>query len=297
MHHAAIDAVAGAEILTAIHTHEPDGAPPPPAEGWSWEPDPVPSDAELLRRAAVNGLARPLGLLRTFRRVLPQIPALAADRKNPDVTSPASLPKATRFNQKVGPHRVFGTSYTSLDVLKEIRTGMPEAKINDIGLAVVGGAIRAYLLEKDELPDESLIAMMPISIRPTKTRKQPRSVTPSRRRRRPPGNQFSIAPITMATDEADPLDRLARIVGVDVARQGVGSAPRQSAHGDVRGGPGRPDGHGPAHRDADPQPAGPDPGGPHPGEQRPGPASRRCTSAERRWSTPRASVRCSTAWG
>jgi WS/DGAT/MGAT family acyltransferase len=212
VHHAAIDAVAGAEILTAIHTHEPDGAPPPPAEDWSWEPDPVPSDAELLRRAAIHGVARPLGLLRTFRRLVPQIPALAADRRNPDVTSPASLPKATRFNQKVGPHRVFGTSYTSLDVLKEIRTGMPEAKINDIGLAVVGGAIRAYLLEKDELPAESLIAMMPISIRPTKTRNATAIGHTESASSSTAGNQFSIAPITMATDEADPLDRLARIV-------------------------------------------------------------------------------------
>ena len=70
VHHAAIDGVAGAEILTAIHTHEPDGAPPPPAEGWSWEPDPVPSDADLLRRAAINGLTRPVGAASaSFRRL------------------------------------------------------------------------------------------------------------------------------------------------------------------------------------------------------------------------------------
>ena len=95
VHHAAIDGVAGAEILTAIHTHEPDGEPPPPAEGYSWEPDPIPSDADLLRRAARQ---RPH---ETGRR-----PARSPDRRsarsprsgpttsNADVTSPASLPKA-----------------------------------------------------------------------------------------------------------------------------------------------------------------------------------------------------------
>ena len=55
VHHAAIDGVAGAEILTAIHTHEPDAPPPPPADGYEWEPDPIPNDAELLRLAAIHG--------------------------------------------------------------------------------------------------------------------------------------------------------------------------------------------------------------------------------------------------
>jgi WS/DGAT/MGAT family acyltransferase len=202
IHHAAIDGVAGAEILTAIHTHEPDGTPPPPPEGWSWEPDDVPSGADLLRRAALHGVTRPVGVLRQARRAIGQLPALRADSRNPDVTSPTSLPKATRFNQPVGPHRVFGTAYTSLDVLKEIRTAMPEAKINDIGLAVVGGAIRSYLLEKDELPDEAMMAMMPISVR---SKRATAGGTAA-------GNEYAIAPITMATDEADPLARLARIV-------------------------------------------------------------------------------------
>jgi WS/DGAT/MGAT family acyltransferase len=105
---------------------------------------------------------------------------------------------------------VFGTSYTTLDVLKEIRTAMPEAKINDIGLAIVGGAIRAYLLDKDELPDEALVAMMPISIRPTATQRRP--ANGSGDAAPVSGNEYSIAPITMATDEDHPLDRLARIV-------------------------------------------------------------------------------------
>lgn len=210
IHHAAIDAVAGAEILTAIHTGEPDGAPPPVPDDYDWEPDPDPGDLDLLGRAALHGASRPVGVYKAFRNLAPQIPMLVRDNRNPEVTSPASLPTATRFNQKVGPHRVFGTSYSTIDAMKEIRKGMPEAKINDIGLAVVGGAMRAYLLDKDELPEDSLVAMMPISIRPTKTRST--TVGTADSSSTTAGNQFSIAPITMATDEADPFDRLARIV-------------------------------------------------------------------------------------
>ncbi len=216
VHHAAIDGVAGAEILTAIHTHAPDAPPPPPDPGYHWEPDPIPSDADLLRRAALHGMARPVSVLRSFGDAARQLPMLARDSRNPDVTSPASLPAGTRFNQPVGPHRVFGTSYTTIGVMKQIRRGMPEAKINDIGLAVVGGAIRTYLLDKDDLPEASLLAMMPISIRPTITQQTASAdgtaASASAGSSATAGNQFTLAPITMATDEADPFARLRRIV-------------------------------------------------------------------------------------
>jgi len=211
VHHAAIDGVAGAEILTAIHTHEPNTPPPAPAADYHWEPDRVPSDAELLRDAAIHGMTRPVAVMKAMQKAARELPMLTRDTRNPDITSPAGLPMGTRFNQTVSPHRVFGTSYTTLDTMKKIRAGMPEAKINDIGLAVVGGAIRNYLLDKDDLPDESLIAMMPISIRPTITQRSAASV-PNESSAATAGNQFSLAPITMATDEADPYERLRRIV-------------------------------------------------------------------------------------
>ena len=83
VHHAAIDGVAGAEILTAIHTHEPDAPPPPPADGYEWEPDPIPNDAELLRLAAIHGLTRPMAVMKSFRNAASQLPSLARDSRNP----------------------------------------------------------------------------------------------------------------------------------------------------------------------------------------------------------------------
>src|SRR5690625_1130931 len=210
VHHAAIDGVAGAEILTAIHSHEPDEDPPPAPEGYEWKPDAIPSDLGLLSRAALHGAARPVDVLRQVRKMARQLSALVTDTRDPAVTSPASLPKATRFNQVMSPHRVFGTAYTTLDVLKEIRAALPEATINDIGVAIVGGALRRYLLDKGELPDEAMVAMMPISVRPTATRAS--GTVSAEAHAATSGNEYSIAPITMATDEADPLDRLARIM-------------------------------------------------------------------------------------
>jgi WS/DGAT/MGAT family acyltransferase len=187
----------------------------------------MPSDLDLLRRATANGIARPVGVLRLARSFARTLPVLRADIRNPEVTSPASLPKGTRFNQPVGPHRVFGTAYTTIDTLKEIRRAMPESKINDIGLAIVGGAIRRYLLAKEELPDEPMIAMMPISVRPTITQ-----IASAKRDGGEPttmaGNEYSVAPITMATNEADPLERLARIVASTAHVKQAGAHPVRS---------------------------------------------------------------------
>ena len=120
--------------------------------------------------------------------------------------------------------------------MKEIRKGMPEAKINDIGVAVVGGAIRTYLLAKDELPDESLLAMMPISIRPTMTQK---SDTTGLRRDSVGGDRRQ--PVHARADhDGDRRGRPVRTAaphrGVDIAREGVGRLSGPFVDGDVGGG-------------------------------------------------------------
>ena len=120
------------------------------AEGYTWEPDPVPSDVDLLRRAVVNGVTRPVGRpAASPAGWSARSRSCAADSKNPDVTSPASLPKATRFNHAGRPAP--GVRHVVHDARRaegDPHRRCPEAKINDIGLAVVGGAIRAYLLEQ-----------------------------------------------------------------------------------------------------------------------------------------------------
>jgi diacylglycerol O-acyltransferase len=225
IHHAAIDGVAGAEILTALHTNTADGPAPSVPEGYSWKPDRPPSDFSMLRKAAVHGVVRPVDVVRTATAFARQLPGLRRDLGNPEITSPASLPRGTRFNQTVSAHRVFGTSYTTLDVLKEIRKAVPECTINDIGLAIVGGAMRSYLIAKDELPEGPLSAMMPIATRPTMSQTggaKDAGIAPVT------GNEYSVAPISMATDEPDPLKRLARIAASTAHVKQSGAQPIRS---------------------------------------------------------------------
>jgi WS/DGAT/MGAT family acyltransferase len=75
---------------------------------------------------------------------------------------------------------------------------VPGATVNDVVLAIVGGALRRFLKAEGELPDGSLVAMAPISIR---TGDQAGTQ----------GNQVAMMLVSLATDEVKPLDRLAAI--------------------------------------------------------------------------------------
>ena len=75
---------------------------------------------------------------------------------------------------------------------------MPGATINDVAITVVGGALREYLREHGELPDQALRVMAPIS---TRTAEQAGTA----------GNQVSAMIVTAGTDVADPRQRLAAV--------------------------------------------------------------------------------------
>jgi len=71
----------------------------------------------------------------------------------------------TRFDAPVSPHRVFGAMEFPLSKVKEIRAAMPGATVNDIAMAIFSRALRKYLGDKNELPEASLIANLPVSLR------------------------------------------------------------------------------------------------------------------------------------
>jgi diacylglycerol O-acyltransferase / wax synthase len=66
--------------------------------------------------------------------------------------------------------------------------------VNDVVLAVAGGALRSYLEDRDELPDSSLLATVPVSVRSESTR--------------PGANKVSALFTRLGTDIEDPLERL-----------------------------------------------------------------------------------------
>jgi diacylglycerol O-acyltransferase len=214
IHHSAIDGVAGAQILTAIHDLVPDPGPsaPPPDSSV----DDVVSLWQLLLRAGANAVVRPVRVARIAARITPPLRLVPMQIRRKEVRVPSVKVPLTRFNAKVTAHRVFESRSFDLAEVKLAKTAVPGATVNDVALAVVGAAMRKYLAGKDELPKESLVALVPVSVRPdrpsgerpgrtgTATSKAPAG-------RQPSGNHITAMSAPLGTHLEDPIARLAYV--------------------------------------------------------------------------------------
>ncbi|HJT94018.1 MAG TPA: WS/DGAT domain-containing protein, partial [Mycobacterium sp.] len=79
------------------------------------------------------------------------------------LTLPFRAPR-TMFNVRIGGARRVAAQSWSLDRIKAVRSAAG-LTVNDVVLAMSAGALRAYLLEQHGLPDDPLIAMVPVNLR------------------------------------------------------------------------------------------------------------------------------------
>jgi diacylglycerol O-acyltransferase len=208
MHHAAVDGVEGLRIWNVLHETSPDAQPAAPTK--AWKPETEPSDLGLVTRAAVHGVTNPVGAAR--RMLIPTLRTLPAMIKpivqNPLGPSSLGLAERTRFNGPVSPHRVWDAFRFPLADAKAVKDAVPGASVNDVVLAMVGGALRKYLGYRDELPAGSLKALMPVSLRGTSNRAVGETTVSAARG----GNAFAMATVPLGTDTEDPLERLRTIM-------------------------------------------------------------------------------------
>ena len=193
VHHAAVDGVAGLEVINVIH-----GPPADPASSGDLA-EPEPSVIELLARAAFNTVGTPRRFVRSLNRTAPLQRARhqLGEVIQRGITLPAPRPP-TRFGGRVSAHRVLGSTLVRLDELKVIRKAVASSTVNDVALAIVGGALRAYLQKIGELPEASLTAIVPISIR------RPGDDTGG-------GNRISSMVVPLGTNIPEPVARLAAV--------------------------------------------------------------------------------------
>lgn len=226
-HHATIDGASGQLMLEIITDTESDA--PPPGESPPWDPEPIPSDAELLRSALRNLARNPLKAMRVQARFVRQLADAAgvtgvssaaaqaasaikriaqpggADR--PTVSLPTTAAPPTPWNKAITAHRRFAMRTASLDNIKRLKQATG-GTVNDVVMAICAGGLREYLLRHDALPDRPLRAMVPVSIR-TDDESDPWT------------NRVSGIIADLPTDCADPLERVAR------CRDAMNAAKRQ----------------------------------------------------------------------
>src|SRR4051794_23599948 len=228
VHHATIDGASGAAMLASLLDEDPTYLPPDVVQE-EWVPERVPSNDELLRMTALELMRRPEKLVRLTIRATRELAAssrsgglqvfanmIAQPLPGPmgrairqrlrgqggtEVDRAPALPDTpaprTPWNAPVTPHRRFAYTTVSLEDAKTIRRAFG-CTFNDVVMALCSGTLRRYLQAHDCLPAEPLIAMVPVSVR---TGAEEDTFQ----------NRVSGLLADLATNEADPVDRIRRV--------------------------------------------------------------------------------------
>ncbi|WP_460359237.1 WS/DGAT/MGAT family O-acyltransferase [Mycobacterium sp. ZZG] len=200
VHHCAVDGVTGANLMSKLCTTEPDAPPPDPVEGPGGG-----TDLEIAVSGAVRFVSRPLKLV----NVLPNTVSTVIDtvkraRSGLTMAPPFVAPK-TAFNANVTGRRNVAFAHLDLDDIKTVKTHFG-VKVNDVVMALVSGVLRTFLIERGELPESSLVAMVPVSVHEKSDR--------------PGRNQVSGMFSRLETNIEDPVERLKAIAEANsVAKQ------------------------------------------------------------------------------
>ncbi|MEE4278693.1 MAG: wax ester/triacylglycerol synthase family O-acyltransferase [Halieaceae bacterium] len=199
IHHAAVDGASLMKFFASLADADNLGTPLIRLEEPETEAGDVPSMSAMLSRAVRNNLRSPLAIAQTVMRAAPNLVQAAQDVVARREGDKHPVPP-TRFNVDLSPHKMFDARVVPLDDLKAIRRLHPGVTINDVVLAICAGGLRRYLLAHDELPEDSLIAWVPINARPK-----------DRDGGDLPGNNIAAMTTPIFTNEADALKRLKRI--------------------------------------------------------------------------------------
>ncbi len=196
-HHCAMDGHSAAELTMGLHDLSADGAQRVAVAPVPYSPQDKLSLLTMLANAVTNNVRAPLKMMGPAKRALPGLAVMMNRFYKRTHAAPGSNP-VTRFNGQRSPHRVFALRTYAMEGVKRIRKAVPGATINDTVLSIAAGAVREYLIAKQELPDVSLRVMAPINTRTESEFGQA-------------GNRISLFFPEVHTQIADPMKRLVAI--------------------------------------------------------------------------------------
>lgn len=209
VHHSMMDGVSAIRMGMRMLSEDPAKRGMPPM----WQ---MPLPERMERAPESSGLLAQLqGLARLAGDQTRAVPVVANAlyqtvqhaRRNPELAHVFTAPQC-RLTQAISSSRRFAAQSFPVARLKAIATAL-DATINDVILAMCGGALRTYLKYHNDLPDRPLVAMVPLSLR------HDDSVG---------GNQVATILANLGTHIEDPLERF------EVIRQSVHEGKQRFAH-------------------------------------------------------------------
>jgi WS/DGAT/MGAT family acyltransferase len=212
VHHSAVDGMSGAEIMGVLFDLDPKGRDITPPKENQRARERRPSQLEMLGRGLAGIPSQPIKALQALPATLPYLAkfpgvalmpgaatatkALGRLRQTDGGVIAQRTARAPRlsFNGKVSPHRRFAFGSLELDKVKALKNELG-IKVNDVVVALCATGLRDWLAARNELPDEPLTALIPVSVRTDEERGTF-------------GNRVSGMIVPIPTDVADPRERL-----------------------------------------------------------------------------------------
>ncbi|PJE11168.1 MAG: wax ester/triacylglycerol synthase family O-acyltransferase [Mycobacterium sp.] len=200
VHHAGVDGVTGASLLSQLCTTEADAPAPEPvcgvgdASGW-----------QIVAGGLLRFATRPLQLANVVPDTVNSVlDTLQRARDGLTMARPFAAPR-TVFNATISGRRNIAYAELGLEDVKTVKDHFG-IKVNDVVMALVSGVLRQYPSDRNVLPETSLVASVPVSVHG----KSPREGR----------NQVSAMFASLHTEIADPVHRLKTIAEANsVAKQ------------------------------------------------------------------------------
>ena len=200
VHHAGVDGVTGANLMSQLCTTAADAPAPDPVDGVGGA-----SGWEIAAGGLVRFASRPLHLANVVPGTVSSVVGtLLRAREGQTMARPFAAPR-TVFNARISGRRNVALAKLDLEDIKTVKNHFG-VKVNDVVMALVSGVLRQYLAERNALPDTSLVATVPVSVHGKSDR--------------PGRNQVSGMFSSLQTHIADPVERLEAIAEANsVAKQ------------------------------------------------------------------------------
>jgi diacylglycerol O-acyltransferase / wax synthase len=209
VHHAALDGAAGVALANAILDLSPEGRAPSAVAAATKSAKAAPTRSKLLGALFSNTLAQYAKIARAIPGAVKKVANAAYESGAGGIGGAISgaintaisaskqlLAPKTRFNAQISAERSYRTLALPLKELKAIAAAL-DVSLNDVVLCLCSGALRRYLLANKELPQKSLVAAVPLSLRESGDTRS--------------NNQVTMLPATLGTDAKTPELRLQKI--------------------------------------------------------------------------------------
>jgi diacylglycerol O-acyltransferase / wax synthase len=158
-HHAAVDGVGGADLLMHLCGLDRSAPVPDPVDG-------APATGRIAMAAAglADVIRRPWRLTAVIPDTARTVVSTVQRAVSGEAMAPPFAAPSTVFNAPFTNRRNVAFTHVDLGDVKKVKERFG-ITVNDVVLAMTSGALRQFLLDRDELPEQPLVATVPMSTR------------------------------------------------------------------------------------------------------------------------------------